>query len=132
MKPEFTSTLVIQEYRPYEWLLFKPLQYWTMVNGKQELIEVEAGFRTDLASIPKLFRSLIPQNGRHRKPAVVHDYLYRRAGFHGWDRKTCDKIFLEGMIVEGVPRWRRQVMYRAVRAGGGLIWKENLKRNGWA
>jgi hypothetical protein len=76
------------------------------------LIHVPAGFVTDFASIPRIFRWLHPVNARHRKAAVIHDYLCRKPGFI---RKVADKIFLEAMKLSGVARWRRTQMYLAVR-----------------
>ena len=78
------------------------------------LVTVPDRFETDLASIPRLARLLIPKNDRHRAPAVVHDYLCRLDDF---SRKTADKIFLEAMALVGVKRVRRRAMYLAVRIG---------------
>ncbi|EOF5090138.1 DUF1353 domain-containing protein, partial [Salmonella enterica] len=33
-------------------------------------------------------------------------------------KKEADKIFLDGMTVLGVPKWKRAVMYWAVRVFG--------------
>ncbi|EME4456538.1 DUF1353 domain-containing protein, partial [Salmonella enterica] len=33
-------------------------------------------------------------------------------------KKEADKIFLDGMTVLGVPRWKRTIMYQAVRLFG--------------
>ena len=70
---------------------------------------VPAGTITDLASIPQIFRSLIPQNDKHRPAAIVHDYLV-----HTIKRSKADRIFLEAMKVCGVPAWKRWSMYLAV------------------
>lgn len=126
MKPEFMTELVLQAYKPYEWLLFKRLIYYSPQIGK---VIVPSGFRTDLASIPKIVRSFIPQNGRHRAAAVVHDYLYRYAGIHGFSRRLVDRVFLEAMEASGVPAYRRKIMYRFVRLLGRTHWARNLKVN---
>jgi hypothetical protein len=76
-----------------------------------ELIVVPAGFITDLASIPRIFQSLIPKVGKHALAAIVHDYLVRLPDF---DRKLADKIFLEAMKLLGVNPVRRRLMYWAV------------------
>ena len=130
MKAEFLNDLVVKAYKPYKWLLFKRLMYWTNVRGKSELIEVPENFITDLASIPRVVRGLIPQNGRHRRAAVIHDYLYRMAGAEGfdWTRLEADKCFLEAMEVDGVPRLRRRVMYAAVRFWGGIMWDRSVSK----
>ena len=129
MKPKFLGELVIQEYHPYEWLLYRELEYITVTRGREEIIKAEIGFRTDLASIPRILHSLIPQNGRHRKPAVIHDKLYRTAGLHDYTRAQADAIFLEAMLLVGVPRYRAYLMYSGVRAGGWITWKKALEAN---
>jgi len=86
-------------------------------------VKIPMGFRTDLASIPQLFRSLIPQVGRHIQPAIVHDILYRhpwtRAGI---SRAMADRMFLDGMETVEVGWALRWAMYGAVRAGGWASW----------
>lgn len=76
-----------------------------------EQIIVPAGFITDLASIPRVFQSLIPKVDKHMLAAVVHDYLVRQDDF---DRRLADRIFLEAMKHLGVNRLRRRLMYWAV------------------
>lgn len=85
----------------------------TDADGHAYLITVPSRFETDLASIPRIARILIPKNDRHRAPAVVHDYLCR-----SWPTKkrhTADHIFLEAMKLAGVGAIRRRLMYSAVR-----------------
>ncbi|EIR7955257.1 DUF1353 domain-containing protein, partial [Salmonella enterica subsp. enterica serovar Newport] len=47
--------------------------------------------------------------------AIIHDYLYDNALC---TKKEADKIFQDGMTVLGVPKWKRIVMYLAVRLFG--------------
>lgn len=75
------------------------------------VIIVPAGFDTDLASIPRIFQSLVPKVDHHMLPAIVHDYLVRRDDF---SRKLADKIFLEAMRLKQVNPIRRRLMYWAV------------------
>ena len=84
------------------------------------LVVVPDRFETDLASIPRIARLLIPKNDRHRAPAVVHDYLCRVDDF---SRKIADRIFLEAMGLVGVKWSRRTAMYLAVRIGS--LFKRN-------
>lgn len=109
MTPEFKEIPSLDIHGASEWKLEERLVYWSVI-WPEEII-VPAGFVTDLASIPRIFRALIPQNGRHRLAAIVHDYLVRLDGF---DRRLADRIFLEAMTVLEVPRWKRTVMYWAV------------------
>ncbi|ECC9619356.1 DUF1353 domain-containing protein [Salmonella enterica subsp. diarizonae] len=67
---------------------------------------------TDLASVPRIFWTLLPPDGKYAKTAIIHDYLYDNALR---TKKEADLIFLGGMTVPGVPKWKRIVMYLAVR-----------------
>ncbi|EDQ5128059.1 DUF1353 domain-containing protein, partial [Salmonella enterica] len=81
------------------------------------VIEVPVGFVTDLATVPRIFWSLLPPDGEYAKAAIIHDYLYH---YPLRNRKESDLIFLDGMKVLGVPKWKRIIMYLAVRIFG---WK---------
>lgn len=97
--------------------LLAPLTYWHW--GKD--IVVPAGFKTDFASVPRIFWPIFPPDGPHAKAAVVHDMLYQTRGLHGeYTREECDEIFADAMTLLGVQSWRAWVMYRAVRRFGGL------------
>lgn len=64
----------------------------------------------------------MPPDGKYAKAAIIHDYLYDNALR---TKKEADLIFLDGMTVLGVPKWKRIVMYLAVRwFGGGMYGKE--------
>lgn len=90
--------------------------------GKEPFhLRVPVGFGTDLASIPQFFRNVVPQIGRHIQPAICHDYAY--VYDVGLTKEEADLMFLDGMKSVGVPWWRRQVMYLAVRLGGKGRWE---------
>ena len=81
------------------------------------MVIIPEGFVTEFASIPRIFRAIHPVNGKHRKAAVVHDYLCRDKTT---TKKTADHVFNEAMKVCNVAGWRRRQMYFAVRIGGIL------------
>lgn len=94
---------------------------WIDERGKTlSQFTVEAGFMTDLASIPRIVQSLVPKIAHHLQPAVVHDWLYEYD--QGLTRAQADLMFLEGMRDEGVGRIRRNLMYQGVRVGGAYAW----------
>ena len=95
-------------------ILEERLVYLSDLGG---LIIVPAGFETDLASIPRIFQSLVPKVDKHMLPAIVHDYLCRKEDYK---RKLADKIFLEAMRLKQVNPVRRRIMYWAVRIGAKL------------
>ena len=90
-------------------------------NGST-VITVPAGFETDFASVPRVFWRVVPPWGRYSWAAVVHDYLYYSGLF---TRAQADKIFLILMEDLGVTWWKRQAMYRLVRAGAWKAWNDH-------
>ena len=103
------------------WYLVDDLIYQTEAG---EVITVPSGFDTDLASIPRIFHSIIPVNGKHRSPAIIHDHLYV---VQDRTRSEADSIFLEAMKSVGVRWTQRYAMYWAVRSGGWIPWNQRLK-----
>jgi len=81
-------------------------------------ISVPAGYRTDLASVPRPFWSVFPPSGAYAPAAVVHDYLCDRPCV--CSRFLADAIFRELMAELGVPRWKRLAIYYAVRLYGAF------------
>lgn len=94
----------------------------TWKRGLTEVVEFEvpAGFQTDLASIPRIFQSIVPKIGKHIQPAIAHDFCY--AGNTDLTKEEADLLFLDGMKSTGVWWLRRRVMYLAVRLGGKGHW----------
>lgn len=94
------------------WKLLEPLEY------KSGLVDttiiVNTGFKTDFASVPRLFLVYALVGDTGHASAVVHDYLCHLKFF---SRRITDRIFLEALEVEGVPAWRRYIMYAGVRIG---------------
>ena len=90
-----------------------------------QTITVPEGFVTDFASIPWGMRNLFRVNSKHKRPALLHDYLYSKAAAKlGHSRRDADREFLKFMIAVGVGGVRRYLMYKAVRAFGGLSWRQ--------
>lgn len=82
---------------------------------EEDIITVKPETSTDFASIPWFLWSILPPTGRYGKAAVIHDYLYE---YRLRPRKEADKIFLNAMKELGVPGWKRNIMYCAVRCFG--------------
>lgn len=107
--------------RPYE--LEADLVYKTDVLADQPRITVPKGYRTDFASVPRVFWRLFPPGGAYRGAAVVHDWLC------DVDPKACSskdaaKVFLEAMKDLGLPKVTRWPMYQAVRWFGPRFKRE--------
>ena len=98
---------------PCMWELVEALYYRSDLAGRT--IIVPPGFRTDLASVPRLPLVYWLTGDTSHAAAVVHDYLY---GSREVSRKMADDILREASRVTGVPAWRRFLMYLGVRVGG--------------
>ena len=99
---------------------------WRFMDGGFQcefVCRVPADFETDFASIPRFARILIPKLGKYNKAAVVHDFIYQSDSIN-LTRSQADRCFLRGMADLGVPRWKRYVMYWAVRLGGWMAWQK--------
>jgi hypothetical protein len=88
---------------------------------KEDIVIVPEGFITDFASVPVLFRGFFPKAGKYKDAAVVHDYLYQ---YPRGNRKAMDALFSQAMADLKVNWFRRAIIYRAVRLGGGKTWNK--------
>jgi len=99
------------------WKVIEPLNFHSVKTGKNYV--VPAGTVTDLAS------GLITAASA---AAILHDHLYER-GIHFKqikDQHEADDVFYEAMIDTGVPMWRAQSYYWAVRMFGWRYYKNPL------
>lgn len=92
-------------------------------------IIIPDNFKTDFATIPRIFWFIAPPVGygaraAYGKAAVIHDYLYRNKSIGGTaiSRKIADDIFVECMKVSNVHPVRQYIMWLAVRMFGWLLW----------
>lgn len=101
------------------------------------MIVVPRGFETDLASVPRIFWSILAPTGKHARAAIIHDFLYSTGG--AWrknlpadrprlTRRECDAIFHRIMQNAGVRITRRWLMWLAVRICGWLPWHLHRRR----
>jgi hypothetical protein len=98
---------------------------WEPNKGQNyRAVGVPVGFVSDLASVPRMFWSLLPRQGRYAYAAMIHDYLY-------WDqtrsRDEADAIFKIAMEDSEVDALKIEAMYRAVAMAGESYWKENAR-----
>ena len=95
---------------------------WTLVEDFKEEVEVPEkglveiivpkGFRTDLASVPRPFWSIIPPMGRYSQAAVIHDYLCTNRQFPS---NVTHKIFYDLMLKYDTYPRKAKLMYTAVK-----------------
>ena len=103
------------------------------------IIVLQKDFVSDLASVPRLFWSLIPRDGRYRDAALPHDGGYggdlfieenNQLKLYRPKRRTIDRIMLELMRDPelNVKKWRRVAIYQAVRRFGWANWRRAKKK----
>lgn len=87
---------------------------WHIGHVGGPVITVPVGFVFDV-SIPWFARWVFNPNARqYFKAAALHDFLL----IEGFDRLTAGACFHEALRADGVPTWRRLVMWLAVS-----LWK---------
>jgi len=102
------------------WVVERPVVYEVGNTGQR--VVVPEGFVTDFASMPRALWPVYPKTGRYQFAAVVHDYLYWEQSV---SREAADWIFLAGMKESKVGKKDRMIIYKAVRAAGGMAWTRN-------
>ncbi len=119
---KFTDPLIVEHLDGRNWMVVEDFEYHVGSKDSKEVIEVEDGFITDFASIPRVFWIFLgsPAGGQYGKSAVIHDWLYRKGI---GTRKRADEIFLEGMEVLNVNKVRRTLMFWGVRLFGWSSWQ---------
>ena len=60
-----------------DWFLVEDFCCTLMFDDERRHVVVPKGFRTDLASSPRILWPILPPFGRWSAAAVLHDYLYR-------------------------------------------------------
>ena len=104
-----------------EWLIPHGFQYITRDGF---LIHIPAGFRSDLASVPRILRSFVGVNRRESYAAIVHDYGCKHPDkliknmdnsmSRVFTRKDYDQLFYHIMLLCGVKKRRAVPFYAGV------------------
>jgi|HigsolmetaAR202D_1030399.scaffolds.fasta_scaffold85154_1 Protein of unknown function (DUF1353). len=110
----YTATLDnVVHKRGIRYVLTSPL-VWHIGAEHGPVYIVPKGFEFDV-SIPRPFWFLFnPHDPRYFKAAALHDHML----ISGWSRITAAAEFHNALKADGVPLWRRLVMFLAVS-----LWK---------
>jgi len=97
------SDILLQPLKDHKFKVAKPFAFRD--------IRIPKDFVTDVASVPRVFWSLLPQNHTDYLPcAILHDYLCDKDNY-----KKADKHFKECLECLNVSKFTRYIMYYAVR-----------------
>lgn len=113
----FRTPLRFQDDGGLPFTLIGPLVYESA--RLKRILWVSTGFKTDLASIPRILWNILPPVGKYDAAAVLHDDLYQ---YGGVTRSDADGVLNEAMEVLGVSRWQRWAIFLGVRSGGWVVW----------
>lgn len=106
------------------WVLHEDYSYYDA--PRDCLLNIPAGFRFDLASVPRALWWLIAPFELSIVAPLLHDWLYRHGGVvpgRSYTRAEADALFRDVMREEGVPGWRWRAAYLAVRVAGRGSWR---------
>ncbi|HAK0655771.1 DUF1353 domain-containing protein [Salmonella enterica] len=121
----FTTPAILEMLDHFLWRVYEPFEFY-LSDDISDIISVPAGFITDFATIPRIFWTFMPPDGKDSKTAIIHNWIYDNALR---TKKEADLILLDRMTVLGVPKWKRIVMHLAVRwFGRGMYGKERCNR----
>lgn len=115
---KFTQELLVESFGK-KWVLKSAFRfYYEDRNQNKFEVIIPSGFITDFASTPRILYPIFPPIGIYNKAAMVHDYLYSKECLLAISRFKADLFFLQAMEVLEVPKWKRKLMYFAVRIFG--------------
>lgn len=101
------------------WLLMATLIYQS--DAAKCAVIVPAGFKTDLASVPRVPVIYEMVGNIAPSAAVVHDWLYSD---HMLSRSMADEVLREACALLGVKRWQCWVLWAGVRLAGRAYWRK--------
>ena len=87
-------------------------------------VEVPAHFVTDFASVPRIFWSLFPTDGKYAYAAALHDYVY---WVQDRPKAQADNVFRLAMSDLKITDRQAATLYRAVDLFGASAWEGNAK-----
>lgn len=133
----FDGKLKVEYVNGNVWKLNQENEPWSFIVNDTRQIVPPNGFYTDFASTPPIARGVLPKAGGgddrsdYGPAAVAHDFLYSECPFGAGkkQRKYADDVFLAGLYELGISRWRRMLMYSAVRAFGWRYYGKQEKLN---
>ena len=89
----------------------------SVVLINNEALMIPKGFKTDLASIPRILWSIFPpQKSEFVTPSILHDYMYTIR--YKNDRALADEVFYEAIKLKGASTITSLLMWSSLRLFG--------------
>jgi Protein of unknown function (DUF1353) len=126
-----TSPLFFGKFVDHFFFLLRPIGWKPNPDqvGKYVAVSVPPGFVTDLASIPRVFWSLLPPDGNYAYAAIVHDYLYWTQERPKEEADQILKLTMQDFKINSATIF---AIFEGVHLFGGWAWRNNavLKARG--
>ena len=110
------------------WQLLEDFRFLCAIPGEHSMRAITApkGMCTDLASVPKIFWSLLGPYGDHLRSAIIHDFLFMAwTDFYDqperWMFRYANRVMYAGMEIDGVDDDDQLLIFNAVDSPIG--WK---------
>jgi hypothetical protein len=103
------------------WRIGAAFDFYLDAPTDEKWVAIPLQYLTDGASVPSMFWNWLPPWGTYGQAAVVHDWLCEQLTITvkgvptPITRADADRAFKQGMKALGVPSWKRNIMYIAVR-----------------
>ncbi len=111
----FTTPAIMEMLGHYRWRVYEPFRFY-LSEDKNDYSRNCQSVLLPISHCSAYFLKCcyLRMENMPKRKAVIHDYLYH---YSLRDRKV-DLIFLDGWQYSGVPKWKRTLMYLAVRMFG--------------
>lgn len=103
------------------------LEDFTFIDKAGVRWTVKSGFKTDVASIPRMFWTIIGPPcgpGKYRNAAILHDHAYATPGMN---KSHADSMLYEAMLELGCDRLTADFIYEGVNIGGQSSFDEDQR-----
>lgn len=112
--PKFEGRVVAMWTGRRDMILLEP---FTLIDSAGNRWTAEVGSRINGSSIPRFLWRIVgsPYVGLHRFASVIHDVACTE---HWADSPTAHRLYYDGLIAAGVPRWKARIRWLAVRTFG--------------
>jgi hypothetical protein len=81
----FTDALVVTPLADGKtWVVLRDFGYDVGTEDSGDRVNVEIGFQTDFATIPRFLWVVLPRWGRYGNASVIHDWLYWISSERQW------------------------------------------------
>ena len=113
----FTSPFKVKVHNvPLKEKPFEVLEDFRFFSAKypEVVVNIPIGYRSDFASVPRVFWAIVPPIGKYSKACVVHDWLIDNIENHNLSINKINKILFEGMSVLKVGKFNKYLIYGGV------------------